>query len=89
VEKLEQSSLVNKEMVLNFYTRFIYHPEEWKSSHFQRIKFSSQFFGCNTTFPGSSFEKGGATPAGVMMVKEPSLFKRKLPLLPVISSEPF
>lgn len=73
-------------MVLHFYERFLFHPNGTQAAHHRRVKFSSQFFGGKATFPSPA---SNPTTPGVVYINEPSLFKRKLPLLPVISAEQF
>jgi hypothetical protein len=68
-------------MVIDFYTRYLYHPEGSGTPNC-RIKFSSQFFGCKVPFPSETT----SSKKGTMIIQDPSLFKRKLPLLSVLAA---
>lgn len=79
VEKLDSPTLITKEVIIEFFERYLLAS----SSH--RIKFSSQFFGGKTTFPSAS---SWDTTKG-LLIQDPNLFKRKLPLLPVLAADQF
>ena len=80
VQRLENSLLVTKELAKTFFEKY------FLASSPDRVKLSSQFFGAKTTFPAADSTNQNKE---VMMIEDPSLFKHKLPLLPVLSAAQF
>lgn len=85
VEKLRNPDLVNHASVLQFFDSYLRAGSE------KRRKFSTEYYGKQHEVPPSENfvkEGGWGKPRKLVVVQDPSLFKRTMPMLPVQTYEP-